>query len=403
MIKFYKYLLIGLLSIPFTTKTSFSQTIDANRMNRDINIMENILSELFKAQISSSEEGAVVINGQGGYFRGNSTRGTYLPGFGVIFMVSNPGRNMYQISSGSGSSTFSFYYNSEEEEGDLEIDQESITKRIEEFLRDYSSTIGQLKNDEKVMVIHGSKSNTNSFFVRYPATHGQASSDKKEALPVISVSAKVSDLSDYRAGKLSADNFNKRLAVATSEDKEYLDLKVMGNIFETALKEQEKESFRLSGTVDYMMLDNFGALFSLHVRYNEFPRAASILWDEVGRLRSRIGSTERVVVEEARNNERKDPPNSQDFEERKKEMEENIATAYTNLVSNIKEYIVDYGRTLSSLSGDQFLLLSININGRYENVPGRLDIQVKKSVLEQLDKGSISREQAIQRVVVTEY
>lgn len=400
MKKLYKYLLIGLLSISFTPISTFAQTIDANRMNRDINIMENILSELFRAQVSSSNNETVIINGQG-FFRGNSTRGTYMPGFGVIFMVSNPTRGVYNVSSGSSNSNYSFYYNSDGNEEDLEIDQESITKRIQEFLRDYGSTIGQLKNDEKVMVIYGSKSNSNTLYYRLSTVPGRVASDKKEALPVISVSSKVSDLNDYRSGKLNAENFNKRLAVATSEDKEYLDLKVMGNIFETALKDQEKESFRLSGTVDYMLLDNFGALFSLDVRYNEFPGAASVLWDVEGRLRSRIDA-ERVVVGQARNNQAPDD-DTKAFEQRKKEMEESIATAYSNLVSNIKEYIVDYGRTLNSLSSDQFLLLSINVNGRYENIPGRLDIQVKKSVLEQLDKGSISREQALQRVVVTEY
>jgi len=69
----------------------------------------------------------------------------------------------------------------------------------------------------------------------------------------------------------------------------------------------------------------------------------------------------------------------------------------------LKEYIVDYGRTVKSVSSDQFMLLSVDVNGRYENIPGRIDIQVKKSVLEQLDKGSISRDQALERVVITEY
>tara|TARA_R110000868_G_scaffold408293_7_gene691058 strand:+ start:6435 stop:7637 length:1203 start_codon:yes stop_codon:yes gene_type:complete len=400
MKKLYKYLLIGLLSIPLTPINSFSQSIDTNRMNRDINIMENILGELFKAQISSSSEGTIIINGRG-FGGGNSTRGTYLPGFGVIFMVSKPTQNLFPARSGSGSnsSNYVFYYNTNSDEN-LEIDQESVTTRIKEFLRDYASTIGQLKKDDKVMVIYGSKSNlSEALYYRMSASSGRVSTDKKEALPVISVSAEVSDLLDYRSGKLNSNNFDSRLAVATSENKEYLDLKVMGNIFETALNEQDKEAFRISGSVDYLMLDNFGALYSIDVRYDEFGRSASVIWEIEGRLRSRL-SSEREVLEQAKNNELED---AAEHEKRKQELEKKISTAYTNLVSNIKEYIVDYGRTLNSLSSDQFLLLSININGRYENIPGRLDIQIKKSVLEQLDKGSISREQALERVVVTEY
>ena len=399
MKKLYKYLLIGLLSITFTPIESFAQSIDANRMNRDINIMENILSELFRTTITSSNSNQAFVVESGGFYRGNSSRGTYMPGFGVIFMVSNSNRGVYTVANETGNSTYAFYYNGDGDEESQKVDQESITYRIKEFLRDYGSTIGQLKNDEKVMVIYGSKSNSSRLVYRFPTGQGRASSDKQETLPVISVSAKVSDLNDFRSGKLTADNFDKRLAVATSEDKEYLDLKVMGNIFETALKDQDKESFRLSGSVDYMMLDNFGALFSLDVRYDEFGRASLLVRNLEGRVRSQALS-ELTAVGQARNNEDSD---EKTFEERKKELEQKLNSAYANMVSNIKEYVVDYGRTLNSLDSDQFLLLSINVNGRYENIPDRLDIQIKKSVLEELDRGRISREDALKQVVVTEY
>lgn len=406
MKKLYNYLLIGLLSIIFTSTAAFSQNIDTNRMNRDINIMENILSELFKAQISTSENGTVIVNGRS-YFNISSTRGTYMPGFGIIFMVPSPNNFEYSVSSGGRRTSYSFYYDSDEGEEGLKVDQESITTRIEEFLRDYGSTIGQLKNDERVMVIYGSKSTYNSRTLAYRLSTSQSSaSDKKEEdLPIISVSAKVSDLNNYRSGKINADNFSNRLAVATSENKEYLDLKVMGNIFETALTDQAKESFQLSGRVDYMMLDNFGALYSLDVRYNDLRGAATLL-RTLGtgrRIPYNNVDTQRILFEQAQNNKGKEQSEADDLEQRKKELEENIATAYSNLVVNIKEYMIDYGRTLNSLNSDQFLLLSININGRQENIPGRLDVQIKKSVFDQLDKGSISREQALQKVVVTEY
>lgn len=398
MKKLYKYVLIGLLSITLTPAEVFSQNIDTNRMNRDINIMENILGELFKSQITSTSNGTIIINEQ--RFPGrNSTRGTYLPGYGVIFMVSSNANNVYRVSSNSGDANLSFYYNGDGENEDSDVTQESVTARIQEFLRDYGSTIGQLKNDEKVMVIYGSKSNSSNLFYRL-SVRGQVDTEEKESLPVISVSASVNDLNDYRSGKLDPNSFNGRMDVATAEDKEYLDLKVMGNIFETALKDDDKDSFRLSGGVDYLMLDNFGALYSLDVRYDEVGRA-TLLWEATGRLRS-LGNNERIAVEQSRTRE-SDEARAKEYEDRVQELEENVAAAYSKLVSNIKEYIVDYGRTLSSIDSDQFLLLSINIGGRFDNIPGRLDIQIKKSVLEQLDRGSVSRENALDQVVITEY
>ncbi len=389
MKKLYKYLLIGLLSITFTPISSFSQNIDSNRMNRDINIMENILSELFRAAPSTSDisNGRVTVIGASSMYRTNSVRGAYLKDFGVIFMVSKPAsRGALRISQDGSSNNYSFYYNNNGESSDESsaIDQESVTNRIKEFLKDYGSTIGQLKNNEKVMVIYGSNSGSEMVFATFPGGQNRVSQERKSTLPVISVSAKVSDLADYRSGKLSAADFDKRTETATSEDKEYLDLKVMSNIFETALKDQEGASFRIFGGVNHIMLDNFGALFSFDVRHNsENSRWASNLTREFARMQN-------------------------GFDKEKEDEEyvdylEKITASFESLKTNLKEYIVDYGRTVKSVSSDQFMLLSVDVNGRYENIPGRIDIQVKKSVLEQLDKGSISREQALERVVITEY
>lgn len=391
MKKLYKYLLIGLLGITFTSTTAFSQNIDANRMNRDIKIMENILGELFKTQNISTSNQAIIVD-RDHFFGGGTIRGTYLPGFGIIFKVGGSSNyNVIVSNTHSGSSEYSFYYDTSESENsdeDRKVTVESVTERVTEFLKDYGSTIGQLKDNEKIMVIYGSKNNSSRFPGLTLARGQNQIEEKKETLPVISVSAKVSDLKDYRTGKINESKFGDRLAIATSKDKEYLDLKVMGNIFETALRDQESEAFRLSGSVNHLMLDNFGALFSFDVRYSN-SSSSNVVWGYVQAQRT-IRSTTSVG-------------SSDKLEQEKEELDKAISNAYSNLLSNIKEYVVDYGRTLSSLGSDQFLLLSITINGRHENIPGRLDIQVKKSVLEQLDKGSISRDQAIQQVVVTEY
>ena len=37
----------------------------------------------------------------------------------------------------------------------------------------------------------------------------------------------------------------------------------MGNIFETALRESAENTFRASGKIGYMMLNNFGAILAL--------------------------------------------------------------------------------------------------------------------------------------------
>ncbi|MEQ9264512.1 MAG: hypothetical protein RLN81_04785 [Balneolaceae bacterium] len=402
MKSFRTYLLIGLLTITIAPATAFAQStsIDANRMNRDIRIMENILGELFRTQISPSGSNQTFVVSGTGTFHGDNVRGTYLPGFGVIFNVGNTGiwGSTYRVLSGSGDSQYTFYYDAVgSDKKKEEVDQESITSRIQSFLRDYASTIGQLKDDEKVMVIFGAKNNNAYSYARLltgrvttatTTVQGQNvaadDEDEKEEIPVISVSTKVSDLKEFRTGRINADKFEDRLAVATSKDREYLDLKVMGNIFETALRDQKGDAYRLSGNVNYLMLDNFGALFSFSVRYGTNSR----------RFPTTVTSEFMRVT------------TGYDNDKEKEEYQEYLKTvtqAFENLKTNVSEYIVDYGRTLSSVNSDQYLLLSITLSGRLDEIPERVDVQIKKSVLDQLDRGTISRDAALRQIVINEY
>ena len=75
-------LLIGLLSL-ILAPSIVAQNIDAHRMKRDIRIMENILSELFRTQTEiATADSYTVIRGE---FGQRLIRGTYLKDFGIIF------------------------------------------------------------------------------------------------------------------------------------------------------------------------------------------------------------------------------------------------------------------------------------------------------------------------------
>ena len=73
---------IGLLSLIFAPSI-LAKYIDAHRMKRDIRIMENILSEIFRTQAETATADLYsVIRGE---FRQKTIRGTYSKDFGIIF------------------------------------------------------------------------------------------------------------------------------------------------------------------------------------------------------------------------------------------------------------------------------------------------------------------------------
>lgn len=378
-------LLTGLVTLLISSFT-IAQDFDTNRMNRDIKIMENILGEMFKTQFISSE-GTARVQVSGYTFFGNSSsgnvKGTYIPGYGVIFMIPSSSRSY--VISGNRDAKVIFQYSSDDDDSDKNIDKKSITNRITEFLQDYASTIGQLKPDESILVIYGSASSSN-FRTATFTLRGEEQEDKPEPLPVISVSAKKADLDDYRSGKLNSDAFQNRLSVSESEDKQRLDLKVLGNIFSTALGDGDGNQFHLinSNSLSYMYLENFGALFSLNLhRGHDFGAFSSNIIE----LRSREESRDETIAK---------------IEERT-QLQKTLKEEYDALIAKTKEFIIDYGRTLSSLKDGQFLMVSLNISDSSDIVPERVDFQVNKSTFSQLDKGQLSREGALNAVTLTEY
>ena len=380
-----------LLIILLTTPLAWAQSFDANRMNRDIKIMENILGEMFKTYSGNSSSRAVYIADFAGGSR--NVRGTYLPGYGIIFNVQTSSSFVLSQSSDGQGSSNSFYYSystNSNSDDDVKVDEESVKNRITEFLKDYASTIGQLKSTENVMVIYGSNSRNSFPALVYTSSNGKVDRKETEKLPVISGSVAKKDLDDYRSGKINESAFASKVKTASTKDKEYLDLKVMGNIFETALRDQEEESFRLSGNVNYLMLDNFGAIFNIDASYRTDDRF-------FGRVTG-ISVTGAYIRTDSR-----DAPDAKEAEEKEAEFTAKVNEAYSQPKSNIKEYLVDYGRTVNSVKPDQYILTTVNVRGRYKDIPERIDFQLKKSVLDQLDKGSITREEALKQVVVTEY
>lgn len=386
------------------SSTAYAQEFDSNRMNRDITIMENILSELFKTKVDGVEElrvGQVRLASFGNMGR-NKVSGAYLPGYGVIFRIplSANGRvasiivNRNSDSDSDDKAGVSFYYNSE----DSDYNQENITKRITEFLRDYAPTIGQLKPNEKVMIIHGASSSGWGSPEMSVFFSNNSTDNKEEKLPIISASVTKKDLDDLRSGKINESAFNSRLKVNTSEEKEYVDLKVMSNIFETALQSGGKESFRMSRgqKVNALKLDDFGVIFSMTASYSNRAMLGTVIIEDK-EIRERIrGSIEATEVRAV------------SAEEARKERgiyNMKVQEALKKLKTDLSDYILDYGRTLSSISSNEMLLVSVTINETASTleIPERIDFQVKKSVLESLDKGNISRENALKEILVSEY
>lgn len=400
-------LLIGLMTLLLSPLT-LAQNFDANRMNRDIKIMESVLTELFKIEarsantVSNSNNSNSVhqvrsISGNFGFnalaSRSNQVNGNYIPGYGVIFkipyLLSNNIASI-EIIKNQGEPSITFYYDSNEETSN-QVNEETVIKRITEFLKDYAPTIGQLKEGEHISIVYGKRTEQLPR-VRVFNLSGEAN-DKEEVeqIPVITVTAKAEDLIALKNGNLSSDDFEERLSISkqSKEEKERLDLEVMGNILETAFAEGDGDSFHLvtANSLSYVSIDGFGVHYNLDMHRGHGLQAFGF-----GAI-TRFGEAGSEEAEES----------AKKIQEARVERENTIKTEYQNLKELMKQYLVDYGRTLNSLSTEQFLIVTANITDHSDTVPSQVNFQLKKSVLEQLDRGQISREEAMNAVTITEY
>ncbi|WP_138431232.1 hypothetical protein [Fodinibius saliphilus] len=379
--------------------------IDTNRMNRDINIMENVLEELFKTQFEGNGDNLNIHAIGSNRFGQHNINGTYLPNYGIIFKINTSQRPFIIFQSDDNQFSYQFQYG--EGENGKSVTQESITDRIVEFLRDYASTIGQLSDDQKVMVMY--EANQTNREIRVFRSDDSQQKTEQQSLPTISVVANVSDLKVYRSGDMSNDDFRNRLDsnVVEASAQQEKDLRVMANIFKTAFEDADAEesSFQIRGTVDYLKLDNFGALFSFDVRYanhsgfkfdlSNLHNSLKVVREDLERARAELEENIDIDIE-VRDSVR--AHKREEVEANRAEEKEKIQRAYEQFLSNLKSTIADYGRTLRSVESNQQIMVSVNLNSRYQEIPDRIDLQIRKSVLE-----SSSRDEAIRQISVREY
>lgn len=84
------------------------------------------------------------------------------------------------------------------------------------------------------------------------------------------------------------------------------------------------------------------------------------------------------------------------------ELKKQEQKAFKQFLSQLKQTLVDYGRTIRSISPDESVFLMVNISGA-DYLPNHVDLQISRSVLHAYGQGKISRQQAIGKVRVRKY
>ena len=378
----------------------------SERIQRDINIMENVLDQLI------IHESPFLFESEG------SLEGIYLEGFGIMFdMVSFgltdiPGMIEYTLRNLPNISVI-------EQDGkrvriDIDEDREAdedYRKRIDkkvnetrqllhEFFRDYASATKSLPQDEMICA---------NIRLRAEAPRILFGSTDQKIPTQFRICAKAEDLADYRRGKLNEEQFlaklDETLQYGAESDR---DLEIMENILDSGLKRFGEESFSYSdGQTRGMYLENFGVLFVSGVDlFDHYAGHFIRMKDDYERMaRDMERALERGDLPEPP--EPPEPPESEDeddderdryryhysWSERRELSQARRDSLLNELEIELLQLIGQYGHTLNKLKDTEYIMITLDLDEKmYDKGVGKFNLKIKKSDVMKFNRDQIDLE-----------
>jgi hypothetical protein len=387
-----------------------AQKVDEQRMQRDMAVAENVLSTLIKQQFDQQR-----------MFFPLEVTANYQPGYGVTFYLpadfTTPinfaiggdgfGSNNFMIWSGpeptepadapeppepsvyiNSSADRDQYDQAREERGRQQsantiklagktkkgkkVDMDSVRdaynlKVIEAakmFLVDYGDMITQLQPDEKIIVANqGDQPHVwvGQYFNTPQRTH-------------LSVEVTKSDLTAYKQGKLNHDQVMAKVKVVNTESMEAVepDFELLSSIFNRLYRADLSKTYFMEDNIYYERLKDYGVVYYLQM-YSGV---------EIDYQRYAMPTLGLEDIDLATRNKK-------------------VAELYPTFEKEMKENILDYGRTLKSLKDNEQLIFQIKLTRCAGcGIPTTLECSVKGNVLKEFNAGKLDKNAALGKITV---
>jgi hypothetical protein len=356
------------------------------RIKRDVEVAENVLSTLIRQQMEKRSS-----------FWPVEVKGSYTAGYGVTlripyenwsfaFGVNTTAPAVWRDDDRNGVTVISRDKIREEiEAGQLDKEKlkakrstdrdsarEAYGERLLEaskmFLADYGDLIG-LEPNEKILITTKSERGGNYTFAFAGDVNMKAPKRK-----VISVEAVKADLSQYKQGKISRDQLIAKFKVLNSDVNEEMqpDLELLSTIFNRLYRSDLSKTFFTEGAPYYERLKDFGVTYFMQV------------------YSSNIGDYNKYSM-----------PTLDLSNLSQEERDKKVKELYPAFEKDLKENILEYGRTLNSLKDEELLIFDVTLTKcKGCGIPATVEFSVKASVLKEFGTGKLSKDAAIGKMNV---
>ncbi len=234
------------------------------------------------------------------------------------------------------------------------------------FLADYADLIAQLQPEERIVVKQQAPGGGFSF-----TWEGDEESAESES---ISAEVKRQDITAYKTGKISREEFVKRVVIKKSEpQKKIADLEMFSSVLSRFFSQELTESLVVLGKAKYEKLEGFGVIY--YVSTEDPDRISS---------RRYYSPDRRSAGEEATD-------------------DAGLDKLYADFKQDIKEFVLDYGRTIRSVGDAEKVQVNVKLPRCSQcQVPKSMEVTVPMSMLKQYDQQKITKEKVLAQMELIE-
>lgn len=365
------WFIIYFLLIFICSDSLISQGINSAKMDKDLEVAENVLHTILEQSLNNR------------FLRkfGDNIESTYKKGYGVVLQINN---NIFRgvigraVVLGAKTQGFTTGFPGKKQNDHrvvigTNIAQDNIEKEekpdlkevLKNYLMDYHHLIRQLDADNHIMIKTGERSGP------YDLKWGYTTGIQTRHNDDFSLEAKVKDLQEYAKGSINKKEMENRIieknisGISKKEPQIEIFSAALGRMYQSDLS----QSYYITNYPWFERMEGFGVTYY-------FRFYSSVIIDDRYNL----------------------PTFSKDnltLEERNKV----VVDAYPSFKQNLKENMLDYGHLLSSLDNEENLVFNVILTEcKGCGIPSELELEVKKSVIDEYRNGKISLENAIKKV-----
>lgn len=240
------------------------------------------------------------------------------------------------------------------------------------FLADYGDVISGLKADERIIISNRSDEFEPDFEVMWISSGDGSGGRAKRQL--MSVEAKRSDIEQLKQTKITRAEFLNRLKVTDTESAEAIDpdLEVAASLFGRLYREDLSKTYYTQGSLHYERLKDFGVIYYMRV-YSSM---------EMDDDRFAMPTVDKRDLSQT-------------------ERDKQVKDLYPKFELDLKENIVEYGRTLRSLKDNEQLVFKVKMTAcKGCGIPATLELSIPSSALKDYGTGKATREATVAKISV---